>query len=85
VVRWRNERPWPESHQRARYALVELYVVFGQHRRTPAAPAPHMSGELFKMAGVNIVHVPYRGNALALSDLINGQVQAIFDNRQSST
>jgi tripartite-type tricarboxylate transporter receptor subunit TctC len=44
-----------------------------------------MSGELFKMAGVNIVHVPYRGNALALSDLINGQVQAIFDNRQSST
>ena len=42
--------------------------------------ATHMSGELFKMmAGVNIVHVPYRGNALALSDLISGQVQAIFD------
>src|SRR6266478_1487322 len=42
--------------------------------------ATHMSGELFKMmAGVNIVHVPYRGNALALSDLISGQVRAIFD------
>jgi len=47
--------------------------------------AIHMSGELFKMmAGVNIIHVPYRGNALALSDLISGRVQAIFDNITSS-
>ena len=47
--------------------------------------ATHMSGELFKMmAGVNIIHVPYRGNALALSDLISGRVQAIFDNITSS-
>ena len=36
----------------------------------------HMSGELFKMmAGVNMVHVPYRGTAAALTDLISGQVQ----------
>jgi tripartite-type tricarboxylate transporter receptor subunit TctC len=40
---------------------------------------PHMAGELFKaMAGVNIVHVPYRGGAPALTDLIGGQVQSYF-------
>jgi tripartite-type tricarboxylate transporter receptor subunit TctC len=41
--------------------------------------AGHLSGELFKMmAGVDIVHVPYRGVAPALSDLLGGQVQVIF-------
>ena len=41
----------------------------------------HMSGELFKMmTGVSMVHVPYRGGALALTDLIGGQVQVMFDN-----
>jgi tripartite-type tricarboxylate transporter receptor subunit TctC len=39
----------------------------------------HMAGELFMaMAGVNMVHVPYRGLAPALTDLLGGQVQAIF-------
>ncbi len=39
----------------------------------------HMAGELFKaMAGVNLVHVPYRGQAAALTDLIAGQVQVDF-------
>ena len=39
----------------------------------------HMSGELFKMmAGVNMVHVPYRGLAPALTDLLGGQVQVMF-------
>src|SRR5438874_3227012 len=41
--------------------------------------APHMAGELFKMmAGVNMVHVPYRGQGPALSDLLGGQVQVYF-------
>jgi tripartite-type tricarboxylate transporter receptor subunit TctC len=41
----------------------------------------HMSGELFKMmTGVDMIHVPYRGGALALTDLIAGQVQVMFDN-----
>src|SRR5262245_29258206 len=40
---------------------------------------PHVAGELFKMmAGVNIVHVPYRGGAAALTDLVGGQVQVMF-------
>jgi tripartite-type tricarboxylate transporter receptor subunit TctC len=40
----------------------------------------HVSGELFKlMAGVTMQHVPYRGAALALTDLISGQVQVMFD------
>ena len=39
----------------------------------------HVSGELFKiMTGVNIVHVPYRGDSPALTDLIAGQVQVMF-------
>jgi tripartite-type tricarboxylate transporter receptor subunit TctC len=45
----------------------------------------HVSGELFKMmAGVDIVHVPYRGAAPAVTDLIGGQIQAMFDNVSSS-
>jgi tripartite-type tricarboxylate transporter receptor subunit TctC len=45
----------------------------------------HVSGELFKMmAGVNMVHVPYRGSAPALTDLIGGQVQVMFDAMPSS-
>jgi tripartite-type tricarboxylate transporter receptor subunit TctC len=41
--------------------------------------APHLAGELFKtMAGLNLVHVPYRGGAPALTDLISGQVQVTF-------
>ena len=45
----------------------------------------HMSGELFKMmTGINLVHVPYRGGALALTDMIGGQVQVMFDNIPTS-
>ena len=41
--------------------------------------ASHVAGELFKMmAGVDIVHVPYRGGAPALTDLLGGQVQVFF-------
>jgi tripartite-type tricarboxylate transporter receptor subunit TctC len=45
----------------------------------------HMSGELFKMmTGVDIVHVPYRGSAQALTDMLGGQVQVMFDNVPTS-
>ena len=41
----------------------------------------HLGGELFKsMAGVEIVHVPYKGSAQAINDLIGGQIQVMFDN-----
>ena len=45
----------------------------------------HVAGELFNMmAGVNMLHVPYRGAAPALTDLLGGQVQVMFDNLTSS-
>jgi tripartite-type tricarboxylate transporter receptor subunit TctC len=46
---------------------------------------PHLSGELFKMmTGINMVHVPYRGEGPALTDLIGGQVQVMFGVMASS-
>jgi tripartite-type tricarboxylate transporter receptor subunit TctC len=45
----------------------------------------HLAGEMFKMtAGVKMAHVPYRGSAPMLADLIGGHVQAAFDNLPSS-
>jgi tripartite-type tricarboxylate transporter receptor subunit TctC len=45
----------------------------------------HLAGELFKMtSGVDMVHVPYRGGAPAVTDLIGGQVQVYFDNLPGS-
>jgi tripartite-type tricarboxylate transporter receptor subunit TctC len=47
--------------------------------------ASHLSGELVKMmTGVNMVHVPYRGQAPAMTDLLGGQVQVMFDSVVSS-
>jgi len=45
----------------------------------------HMSGELFKaMTGIDMQHVPYRGSAPALQDLLTNRVQVIFDNLPGS-
>lgn len=47
--------------------------------------AGHVSGEMFKMmTGVSMLHVPYRGSVPALTDLMSGQVQIMFDNLPSS-
>jgi tripartite-type tricarboxylate transporter receptor subunit TctC len=41
---------------------------------------PHLAGELFKaVAGVDLLHVPYKGGAPAINDLVGGQVQAVFE------
>ena len=45
----------------------------------------HLSGELFKMmTGVDLLHVPYRGSAPALTDMLAGQVHVMFDNMPPS-
>ena len=47
--------------------------------------ASHLSGEMFKMmAGVEMLHVPYKGSAPMLTDLLGGQVQVAFDNLPAS-
>ena len=47
--------------------------------------SPHVTGELFKMmTGITMQHVPYRGSAPAVSDLLSGQVQVLFDNVPSA-
>jgi tripartite-type tricarboxylate transporter receptor subunit TctC len=46
-----------------------------------AGTTPHLSGELFKLlANVDVVHIPYRGTAPAMVDLLGGQVHLLFDN-----
>ena len=45
----------------------------------------HMSGELFKeMAGIQIRHIPYKGRAQSLPDLVSGRITMLFDNLSSS-
>lgn len=45
----------------------------------------HLSGEMFKMrSGLNMLHVPYRGSAPAVTDLLGGQVDSMFDNIPSA-
>lgn len=50
------------------------------HGSSGRGTTQHLAGELFKMmTGVNFVHVPYRGAAPALTDLLSGQVQVLFE------
>lgn len=68
--------------------LIELarakpgYLNFGSGS---TGSTGHLAGELFKtMAGVQMVHIPYKGAAPALADLLAGQVQLMFDNLANS-
>lgn len=47
--------------------------------------SPHLTGEYFKiLTGVDLVHVPYRGSGPALTDLVGGQIDVMFDNLPSA-
>ncbi len=47
--------------------------------------SPHVSGELFKsMTGTELLHVPYKGSAPAMTDLLGGQISIMFDNLPSA-
>jgi tripartite-type tricarboxylate transporter receptor subunit TctC len=66
-------------------ALVRAKPGHYNFGSTSPGGSPHMSGEFLKiMAQVDIVHVPYRGAAPMLTDLVAGQVQIGFDNLPSS-
>ena len=68
-------------------SVAELIAHAKKHPGKLAFASPgngttgHLGGELFKtMAGVDMLHVPYRGGPQAITDLISGQAQVIFDN-----
>ena len=71
---------------------VAEYVAYARAQPQGVTFAPsgsgssiHLSGEMFKMvAKLNMLHVPYRGSAPAVTDLIGGQVQSMFDNAPSA-
>ena len=47
--------------------------------------SPHVSGELFKsMTGTDLLHIPYKGSAPAMTDLLGGQTSVMFDNMPSA-
>jgi tripartite-type tricarboxylate transporter receptor subunit TctC len=65
------------------------YAKANPHRITMASAgngaSSHLAGELFMlMTGIDMVHVPYRGSPPALTDLLGGQVQVMFDNIPTS-
>ena len=70
----------PEFMEFAKAHPAKINVASGGN-----GTSQHLSGELFKMmTGLNIIHVPYRGAAPALADLVGGQVQVMFGDMPST-
>ena len=66
-------------------ALLKAHPKDYNFASSGAGSSIHLSGELFKqMAGVEMVHVPYKGSAPAVADLLAGHVKVMFDNLASS-
>ena len=66
-------------------ALLKAHPKDYNFASSGAGSSIHLSGELFKqMAGVEMVHVPYKGTAPAVADLLAGHVKVMFDNLASS-
>jgi tripartite-type tricarboxylate transporter receptor subunit TctC len=75
----------PAKNLRELLALAKESPGKLNYGSTSPGGVPHMSAELLKLAvGVNMVHVPYKGAAPMLTDLIGGQIQVGFDNFPSS-
>jgi hypothetical protein len=67
----------------AQKMATEFFTTF--NASSGSGTSIHMSAEMFKhLTGVNIVHVPYKGSAPAVTDLLGGQVQMMFDNIPSA-
>jgi tripartite-type tricarboxylate transporter receptor subunit TctC len=82
-----------EIHPSVPAATVPAFIAYARDHPGPInmgsagnASSSHMAGELFKMlAGVNLVHVPYRGQGPAMTDLLGGQLQVIFATTPGTT
>ena len=71
---------FPASSVRELIALAKAKPGQLTYASGGAGAGAHLSGELFKsLAGVDLVHVPYKGNAPALNDLLGGHVNIMFD------
>ena len=81
-----------EVHPSVSVKTVPEFIAYAKanpHKITMASfgtgSTSHVAGELFKMmAGVDLLHVPYRGSGPMLTDLVGGQVQMAFDNLPAS-
>jgi tripartite-type tricarboxylate transporter receptor subunit TctC len=67
--------------------IADIKAKPGQYNYGSSGPGTivHLTGELFKsMTGTYIVHIPYRGTALVIPDMVSGQIQMLFDNIASA-
>src|SRR5260221_1898067 len=70
----------PATSVRDLIALIKSKPGQMQFASGGAGAGAHLSGELFKyLAGLDLIHVPYKGNAPALADVLGGQVPIMFD------
>ena len=70
----------PASNVRELIALAKAKPGFYTHASSGAGGAPHLAAELFKrMAGIDMTHIPYKGSAPSMQDVMGGQVSITFD------
>ncbi len=71
----------PAHNARELVAVAKAAPAPMQFASSGNGAIPHLAGELFQLSqGVKLQHVPYKGAALAMSDLLSGRVQLMFDN-----
>ncbi|MSQ55894.1 MAG: tripartite tricarboxylate transporter substrate binding protein [Betaproteobacteria bacterium] len=71
----------PANSARELVAVAKAAPAPMQYASSGSGAMPHLAGELFQFSqGVKLQHVPYKGAPLAMSDLLSGRVQIMFDN-----